>query len=178
MTADAPARLRIHGERGTDGEVRSTFLVLLSGGGEAAVLLSGGGEADELLPLPAGALSAVFARYGRPLDEELCGDARNGAGMEVWLGRRRADEKPGRDPGDEGQGRGQAKEEQGEGQANPEQGRGQGVLRAFVFKPFGWVVPADYLALFVEGQDEPLVAPAPLCAAALTALCRAAAGRT
>lgn len=50
---------------------------------------------------------------------------------------------------------------------------GSGRLRAFAFRGYGSVLPEDYLLL--ERDGEPLAGPAPLLAAALAALARAAA---
>jgi hypothetical protein len=57
----------------------------------------------------------------------------------------------------------------------PLPGGGQARLWRFRFMPFGWVHPADYLLWECAGS-EPVAAPAPLVASALSALARAAAG--
>lgn len=51
---------------------------------------------------------------------------------------------------------------------------GSASLRRFRFKPYGWVHPADYL-LWEQPGCEPIAAPAPLIASALSAIARAAA---
>ena len=57
----------------------------------------------------------------------------------------------------------------------PLAGGGQARLWRFQFLPYGWVHSADYLLWECAGS-EPLAAPAPLVASALSALARAAAG--
>ena len=51
---------------------------------------------------------------------------------------------------------------------------GSAILRRFRFKPYGWVHPADYL-LWQQSDAEPVAAPAPRIASALSALARTAA---
>ncbi len=114
------------------------------------------------LPLPEGALAAVFRRYGKPLE----------SGVQPALAPSLADEYD-------------------EPLLVPLLGGGQARLQRFQFMPYGWVHPADYLLWEcpwpsrstadaarpgVASDQEPLAAPAPLIASALSALARAAAG--
>jgi hypothetical protein len=149
ITPEPQRRLRLYARRDASGEIRGTFLVRA----ELVLALweeSGLGE-EVALPLPDGALAAVFRRYGKPLE-------------------------PGTNPALA------AADEDDEPLIVPLTGSGQARLSRFQFMPYGWVYPADYLLWECPwprregGAWEPLAAPAPLVASALSALARAAAG--
>src|SRR3954471_13705118 len=98
-------RLRLGARHDAQGDIRVTWL--LRDGDRLALWDEGEAEA---LVLPAGAVGAVLARYGRPLEEGAVGAA---GGSEEPL------ELP-----------------------PPE----EGALRAFLFTPWGYLQPLDYLA--------------------------------
>jgi len=140
---DSPRRLRLYARRDPSGEVRGTFLIR-----DRSLLLlwEESGLAEEVaLPLPEGALPAVFRRYGKPLAAEV---------TPALVEPADDDDQP---------------------LAVPLPAGGRARLWRFRFMPFGWVHPADYL-LWEGAGGEPLAAPAPLVASALSALARAAAG--
>ena len=154
--------LRLHARIDALGLVRATWLVIEDnamrlrvdvpegdlGGVDAASLL------DEQLLVPTGAIDGIFARYGKPLEEPA-----GGAHTDTLLGEET----------------GFYREPQGDrrlDQAEPELQR----LRTFRFRGFGSVHASDWVAWERSGV-ETLAVPAPLFAAALTALARAAAKR-
>ena len=140
----AAERLALQGDRGG---VPLLVQALGQGGGAAVrayALLARLGE-EVALPLPEGALPAVFRRYGKPLEDAV---------TPTLVAPADDDDQP---------------------LAVPLRGGGRARLWRFRFMPFGWVHPADYL-LWEGAGDEPLAAPAPLVASALSALARAAAG--
>lgn len=140
---DPQRRLRLYARRDESGEVRGTFLIR---DGALLALWEESGLGEEVaLPLPEGALPAVFRRYGRPLEAAV---------TPALVEPADDDDQP---------------------LAVPLRGGGRARLWRFRFMPFGWVHPADYL-LWEGAGDEPLAAPAPLVASALSALARAAAG--
>jgi hypothetical protein len=143
-------RLRLYARRDASGEVRGTFLCRAD---QVVALWEESGLGEEIaLPLPAGALSAVFRRYGKPLEPGVTPAPVPGADD---------DDVPLVVPlGDGSQAR----------------------LWRFQFMPYGWVYPADYLLWEhpwpLHADDaaggEAVAAPAPLVVSALSALCRAA----
>lgn len=145
--SDPQARLRLYAHRDPDGEVRGTFLLLE---GERLGIWEESGLGEEIaLPLPAGALAAVFQRYGKPLeDPQLL--------AELQAEPTTAEPDPEQRP-----------------LVVPLPGGRSAMLRRFRFMPFGWVHPADYVLCELP-DTEPLCAPAPLVASALAALARAA----
>jgi len=123
------AALELWAEREPDGRLRSTWLRL---GDDGATWSIEERHADEgprgaPLSLPAGALAAVFARYGKPL----------------------AAPAP---PAD--------------ASAPPLRDAAGALVRTFSFMRWGDVLPQTYVLFHAPGA-EPLVAPAPLVAAAL-----------
>ena len=145
-SSEPQRRLRLYSRRDDSGEVRGTFLIRA---GDILALWEESGLAEEVaLPLPPGALPGVFRRYGRPLEEGVT-------------------PTPVAPPGQ--------LEEEDQPLQVPLAGGGMARLWRFRFLPYGWVHPADYLLWECAGS-EPLAAPAPLVASALSALARAASG--
>lgn len=137
--------LRLYARRDDRGEVRGTFLIRDD---DILALWEESGLGQEVaLPLPDGALAGVFRRYGRPLEEGVT-------------------PTPVAPP--------ERLEEEDQPLLVPLAGGGAARLWRFRFLPYGWVEPADYLLWECAGS-EPLAAPAPLVASALSALARAAA---
>jgi hypothetical protein len=148
--AEPQRRLRLYNRRDSSGELRGTFLVQAE---QVTALWEESGLGEEIaLPLPAGALLGVFRRYGKPLE----------------TGVRPVPPAMTDDPEDD------------RPLVVPLAGGQRARLWRFQFVPYGWVHPADYLLWecpWPGGPDtEPLVAPAPLVASALSALARAQAG--
>jgi hypothetical protein len=149
--ASEQTRLCLYAQRDPDGALRGTFLIVE---GTEVGLWEESGLGEELaLPLPQGALEAVFRRYGKPLES----DSTTGEPplYETLLAEPVPEEpelRPLRVPLRAGR---------------------TATLRRFRFMPFGWVHPADYLLCELP-EEEPLAAPAPLVASALAALARAA----
>lgn len=139
-------RLRLYARRDDSGEVRGTFLIRDD---DILALWEESGLGQEVaLPLPDGALAGVFRRYGRPLEDGVT-------------------PLPVASP--------ECLEEDDRPLFVPLADGGMARLWRFRFLPYGWVHPADYLLWECAG-NQPLAAPAPLIASALSALARAAAG--
>lgn len=144
-------RFRIYAHRDQKGEVTDSFLIWNE---DSLALYSPVGQ-QEPIPIPSAALSAVFSRYGKPLEE--------GLDVTPVIARDDADDAP-------------LLLELPSGQ--------RAKLERFRFLPFGWVHPEDYLLWSVfpseksaeshAEQNEPLAAPAALVYAALLALGQAA----
>jgi len=152
---DPQRRLRLYARRDASGEVRGTYLICAA---EVVALWEESGLGEEVaLPLPSGALPAVFRRYGKPLEPGITPTKVTAADD---------DDEPLVVPLGDGT---------------------KARLWRFQFMPYGWVYPADYLlweypwpprsgaAADQPGGGEPVAAPAPLVVSALSALCRAAA---
>lgn len=140
-------RFRIYAHRDKKGEVTDSFLIMTDQG----LALWSPIDQQAPLPIPMTALSAVFSRYGKPLEE--------GLDVTPVLARDDADDEP----------------------LLFDQPNGHSAkLERFRFLPFGWVHPEDYLLWTVfpsengEKSLEPLAAPAALIYAALVALGQAA----
>ncbi len=168
-STDPQRRLRLYARRSASGEVHGTFLIR---DGSIVALWEESGLGEEVaLPLPAGALEAIFRRYGKPLEPGV---------TPAQVARPDEDDEP---------------------LVVPLRDGGLARMWRFQFMPYGWVYPADYLLwecpwpARVDGSaapaqheaeadmdaesraaPEPLAAPAPLVVSALSALCRAAAG--
>lgn len=136
---ESQQRMRLYARRDDDEEVRDIFLIQQG----ATLALWPVAGSDDALPLPQNALSAIFARYGKPLEPGL-----DVASLLVTG----ADEGPLEVPIDDTR---------------------KATLQRFRFMPFGWVYAADYLLWQTPLSDEPLAAPAPLVISALEALGRA-----
>jgi hypothetical protein len=136
-------RFRIYAHRDQKGEVTDSFLIATDQG----LALWNAVDQQDPLPIPTAALSAVFSRYGKPLEE--------GLDVTPVLARDDADDEP----------------------LLVDQPNGQSAkLERFRFLPFGWVHPEDYLLWTVFPSEngtesiDPLAAPAALIYAALIAL--------
>lgn len=136
---ESQQRLRLYARRETDEQVRDIFLIQQG----TTLALWPIADTDDALPLPANALPAIFARYGKPLEPGLDLAPLLVSGP---------DEGPLVLPLDDTR---------------------TATLQRFRFMPYGWVYAADYLLWQPPLPDEPLAAPAPLVIGALEALGRA-----
>jgi hypothetical protein len=138
-TTEPPLRFRLYARREKSGEVFDTFLIATP---ESLAIWEQIAE-EEPVPVSVNTLTAVFLRYGKPLEV--------GLDITPLIARDDEDDRP----------------------LEIELANGvPAVLLRFRFMPYGWVYPEDYLLLRI-GSEEPLAAPAPLIIAALTALSKA-----
>lgn len=140
-------RFRIYAHRDQKGEVTDSFLVVT----DHSLALWNPVDQQTPLGIPIRALPAVFARYGKPLEE--------GLDVTPVIARDDADDEPLLIDLPSGQ---------------------RAKLERFRFLPFGWVHPEDYLLWSIVPSEnaaesiDPLAAPAALVYAALLALGQAA----